>query len=175
MQPYKQPAGGAVTQVIGLIVPESSTWKMLVVAVRLWNLLSLFWHLQKNTKNICVAFREVQGTFQLCLPCSLCVCNSLLLQRCIITQAAVSLLFNGTDIHATQGQSSSKVIGLLLGFIKGHSSSLVKTHTVFKIFLFSNILHTCFYFLRLGAWRKWACLSAVCHMTVSGGRDRALP
>lgn len=36
MQRYKQPAGGAVTQVIGLIVPESSTWKMLVVAVRLW-------------------------------------------------------------------------------------------------------------------------------------------
>lgn len=55
-----------------------------------------------------------------------CVCLSvcrviLLLQQCIISlpmmlEAAVSLLFNHTDIHATSGQASSQVIGLLFGF-----------------------------------------------------------
>lgn len=43
MQPYLQPAGGAITQEIGLIMPESFRQKVLPVTVRLWNLFSLFY------------------------------------------------------------------------------------------------------------------------------------
>ena len=56
---------------------------------------------------------------------------------------------------------------------KVHSSTEVKTKAGFKI---SSYLLSFFIFCtHLGVGRKWACLSAVCHMTVSGGRNRALP